>query len=102
MATQGNGFQFDYIKYQTKGISVDQLDMLAKSVFSADGGTNWLSAIWGGLKLGFAIAYIFARAKLVDEQMQIEKQQYEVSQTDGNQNEVNNQDPPPLSPPPAK
>lgn len=86
-------FVFDYSSYQNPGLTVAQLDSLATAVF-APSGTGTFAMIFGCIKLAVAIAYIFARAKMVDEQMLIAKQQYEAAQGTNSQNEVNNQNPP--------
>jgi hypothetical protein len=82
---------FDYTKYQTPGITVAQLDMLASSVFGASSVAGYAGMIWGGVKLIVALAYIWARDKLVSQQEELALQQYQVAQTDSNQNEVNHQ-----------
>jgi hypothetical protein len=86
-------FVFDYTAYNNPGLTVQQLDALATAVF-APTGTGTFAMIFGSIKLAVAIAYIFCRSKMIDEQLQIQKQQYENAQDDNNQNEVNNQNPP--------
>ena len=87
-------FTYDYTKAQTPGISVSQLDMLANSIFSASPVTGWPGMVWAGIKLVVAVAYVWARAKMIEQQMLLEKQQYEVAHTNANQSEIDGQEPP--------
>jgi hypothetical protein len=87
------GFQPDYTTYTSTSLSVAQLDALAAFVFN-NSTAGLVGSIAAGLKLIAAIAYIWARQKMVDNQMAVAKQQYEVAQANADQNEVNT--PPPV------
>jgi flagellar biosynthesis/type III secretory pathway M-ring protein FliF/YscJ len=89
-------FQFDYTKYQNPNISVQQLDSIAETVFQPAANTTTFSRVMSCVLLGFGLAYIIARKVLVDQQAQIEEQEYEAGQTNSNQGEVNNQNPTPV------
>lgn len=84
---------FNYTKYQTPGITVAQLDALYTGAMNPDGNTGYVAIAWTGIKLIIALAYIFARDKLVSQQEQLALQQYEVAVTDAGQSSVNNQQP---------
>lgn len=91
-------FKFDYTRYKTPGITIEQLDSMAAAFFNPNGTTGWVTIIWAAIKLIVALAYIWARFKLVDTQLEIEKQQYEVARANSNKTEVD-QEPAPITRP---
>lgn len=92
MATS-SGFSFSYTRYQSPSLSVAQLDNIAATVFSPQANTNFFSRVMSIILLAGAIAYIYVRSKMVDQQQEIEKQEYEAAQSSADNNAVNNQDP---------
>jgi hypothetical protein len=96
-------FTPDWAKYKTTGLTVSQLDSVwdfAKSklklenfekVFGSSKIGAIISTIVGALYLVLGLAYIIARAKLVDEQMNIDRQTFEsnLHQAHNNQNNIN-------------
>ena len=90
-----DGFTYDYSQYLNPNLSISKLDQIAKAVFSPEANTNALSKIASIVLLAAAIAYIYVRSKMVDQQMQIAKQQYEAQQSSSDQSAVNNQNPSP-------
>lgn len=91
--TTSNGFTFNYTAYQSPSLSISMLDNIANSVFNPAANTNVFSRVMSIILLAGAIAYIYVRSKMVDQQMQIEKQQYEAAQNSSDQSAVNNQNP---------
>jgi hypothetical protein len=91
MATSNTPYQPDYTLYQSKGLTVAQLDMLANFVF---GGTapSTLSAIIAAIKLAIAIAYITARQIMVNNEIAIAKQAYEADQHRRNSDDLGRDD----------
>lgn len=87
-----NPNKFNYSVYSTPGISVDQLDAMAKSFFSATGLTGWVLVIFTGIKLIVALAYIWARFKLNNIKQMIENQQYQQSQANDAKNSIDGDD----------
>lgn len=87
-------FTFNYTKYQSPSLSISQLDNIAATVFSPQANTNVFSRVMSIILLAGALAYIYVRSKMVDAQMQVEKQQYESAQSSADQGAVNNQEPP--------
>lgn len=82
--------QYNYTKYGNGAISTEMLDNMAKSLFSDTATTGWFSLVIIGFKLTVALAYVFARAKLIDKQLLIDKQVYEQNQANNNNVDVNN------------
>ena len=76
-------FQFNYSKYKTKKIDIKMLDNLMGSI--VDAGTSKIAMIFAGIKIFLFFAYLAARKSLINEQFQIEKQEYE--QNRGSQND---------------
>lgn len=87
------GFTFNYARYQTPGLSVAQLDNIANTVFNPAANTNFFSRIMSVILLAGGLAYIAVRSRMVDQQMQMEKQAYEAAQAGADQSAVNNQNP---------
>lgn len=69
----------DLEKYKSNSLTVDRLDMLADFVFGEKPTSTWGSIV-AAIKLAFAIAYIFTRQKMVDNELAIAKQKYEIDQ----------------------
>jgi hypothetical protein len=80
--------KFDYSKFLTPGIDVKTLDSLAKSFFSV-AGSSWLVLCTAGFKLFVALAYIYARDKLMSQALVIAKQSYEQEQGNDASDQVN-------------
>jgi beta-lactamase regulating signal transducer with metallopeptidase domain len=86
-------FTFNYTQYVSPSLSISQLDNIANTVFNPAANTNVFSRIMSILLLAGGLAYIFVRSKMVDQQMQIAKQNYEAAQNGTDQGAVNNQNP---------
>jgi ABC-type branched-subunit amino acid transport system permease subunit len=82
------GFTPNYAQYQSKALTVDQLDKIASFVFIGGAGTTW-GAMIAGIKLLVAVGYVWVRQAMVDKEIALQKQQYEVAQTNRNNNDVN-------------
>ena len=76
-------FTFDYSKYRSKKIDLDQLDRVMEVVISS--GTSTFKTIVAATKVVIYFCYLWARKRLIDEQMEIARQNYE-------QNRVNETD----------
>lgn len=85
-------FRYDYRKFRPKGISVEQLDMLAEFVFKGNGTDGKIATIIAAVKLTIALAYITARRIMIADEMRMAKQQYEVERTGGRMDDLNRDD----------
>lgn len=79
--------RYPYIRYQTRTISVEQLDALAAFVLNTPE-AKWFSQIFTVGKMFMVFAYLYSRAKLVEEAVIIDKHNYEQSGEHNNQDEV--------------
>jgi len=83
-------FKFDYTKYKTTGVTVKQLDeMYAILVAPA---TNYVTMTVKAVQLILIGVYIFARNKLIDQEMMIQKQVYEQKQNNSTRTEIDGED----------
>jgi len=80
--------KFDYTNYNVPGITVAMLDAMAMSIFNTPT-TNIFTSIILFIKLAIAVAYIWARTKLVNIQALIYSQQYQQNQTNDANNSLN-------------
>ena len=67
--------KFDYHKYTQNNIDVEQLDLIARSIFQEKPG--WIGLILAGIKMIIAIGYILAIKSLVDHERLLKRQEYE-------------------------
>lgn len=84
------GSQYNYSKFRTKHITIDQLDEMVNFVLESPNGKY--GSIIAGLKLLVIFAYVWTRKRLVDEDMQMFKQEYEQRQSVGAKAEIINED----------
>lgn len=77
-----NNAQFDHKKYRTRKIDLDMLDKQMDAVL--DSGVGKIGAIIAMCKIIVFFAYLWARKKLVDEQMLMHKQDYQLQNTSQN------------------
>jgi hypothetical protein len=89
MADQKKEFQFDYTKYKSKYVSLDQLDELYKAFLTP--ATGWVDTAVKGLQLIFVGIYIFVRSKIIDQEYMIQKQEYEQKQNNSSRTEIDNE-----------
>jgi hypothetical protein len=95
-----DNFRYNYIKYRSKSISLDRLDKMMDFVMSdplVDAKTTdkiifYVKIAFTILKLVCVVGYVFSRRSLVEEQMQIEKQEYEQAQGHADQGAINDDD----------
>lgn len=66
---------WDYKKYETKLVKLEDLDKLMAVIL--DAGTSYWKTIVAGLQILAFFVYLWARKQLIDEQMQLAKQAYE-------------------------
>lgn len=83
-------FRFDYKKYESKNISIDQLDKMFEHV--TDPTTSTTQTIFKGIQLVFTMFYIFARRNLVNEKFDIAKQEYESGRSNQNAGDIGRDD----------
>lgn len=84
-----NDPRYKYEDIRPPSVPVEILDNLAKSIFDpAAAQLSWLGVIFTGLKLAFAVAYLWAREKLLVQQAEFKKQVYEREQAGKNQNDL--------------
>jgi hypothetical protein len=83
-------FVFDYSKYRTKSISITQLDQMFE-VLTAPA-TNYVTMALKGVQLILIGIYIFARSKLIDQEFQVQKQEYEQKQNNSSRTEIDGED----------
>lgn len=60
--------------YRRPAVTVDKLDLLADTIFSATKSPSTITMIFTVLKLAIALAYISVRAKLIKEEIEVESQ----------------------------
>lgn len=71
-------FRFNYYKYRSRSaLTPERLDRLIDLVLGETSNTSTLSKIWAGIQLVLALAFIFARKFLLDEQAKVDRQVYE-------------------------
>ncbi len=81
--------RYKYQDLRPPTVPVEILDNLAASIFDPNAGKlGWVGVIYTGVKLLFAVAYIFARQKLVEAQAEYKKQVYEREQAGQNQGDL--------------
>ena len=85
-----NPFRFDYKKYKTKSINVDTLDKIFEVVISPS--VSMLDKIFKGIQLALVTWYLLARKSLIEQQLEIEKQEYETGRTNTNIDDINRDD----------
>lgn len=83
-------FRFDYKKYKTKSISIDTLDKIFEVVITPSTGT--VDKIFKGIQLALVTWYLLARKSLIEQQLEIEKQEYETGRTNTNIDDINRDD----------
>lgn len=83
--------RFNYTDNGPTGISVQQLDLLASSIFdtTAEKQLGVFGLIVNGVKLALAVAYLIARERLVAARAEYDKQKYESGQAGQNQGDAN-------------
>ena len=81
-------FKKDYEKYKSKHLTVTQLDFYMSCIMMESSGT-W-GSIMAAIKLVVFGAYYWTRCKLVDVQMEIDKQEFEqtLAHEHDNDNEI--------------
>lgn len=70
----------NYSSYRPKQLTVDKLDSMMSFMFESNGNIGWFASIILAVKMALCLAYLIARNKLVDIEMQIIKQEYERDQ----------------------
>lgn len=83
-------FRFDYKKYKTKSISIDTLDKIFEVVVTPS--TTMVDKIFKGIQLALVTWYLLARKSLIEQQLEIEKQEYETGRTNTNIDDINKDD----------
>lgn len=83
-------FVFNYKKYETSKVTIEQLDDTWE-ILKAPGTGNF-QYIAKGIFLILMLAYIFIRKSLVEEKMLIAKQEYETGRTNSNADQIGNDD----------
>ena len=83
-------FVFNYKKYETTAVTMQELDDLVLVLKSpATGNFQYIAK---GIFLILMLAYIFIRKSLIEEKMHIAKQEYETGRTNSNADQIGNDD----------
>lgn len=83
-------FRFDHKKYKSRKITIERLDKVFDSFIEPSTGT--FSSFVAGLKIIVFFTYLWARKRMIDEEMFIAKQDYEQGRTNSNSSDINQDD----------
>lgn len=79
-------FRFDYKKYESKKISLEKIDQTFEVIVAP--ATSNFQIIAKGIQLLLAAAYIFIRKSLINEKLEIAKQEYESGRSNSNADDI--------------
>jgi hypothetical protein len=80
--------KYDYRKYKSKTLTVEQMDKLIDLVLASP--SSKFMAVANGIKLIVFSVAVFARQRIVDAQIEIDKAEYEMQRSERNSREVDN------------
>lgn len=83
--------RFEYQNLRRPGLTVAQLDQMFSFVTS-DVKFGLVGSIIAGVKLLVVVAYVFARERLISQEIAFKKQEYERNQAGENQGELDQDD----------
>jgi hypothetical protein len=75
--------------YRNPPVSIKQLDLMADTLFSVGKKPSYATMIFAAIKLTLICAYIYARYKLIDKELEIAAQKEHTESINDNREDVN-------------
>lgn len=79
----------DYKLYKSRKVSIEMLDKLMDNVASSK---SVIERVASGLKIFLFFGYLWARKRLIDEDLLIKKQEYEQKRNQQNESDIESDD----------